>query len=164
MGYYIRRNGLDSFCLSIAMRIMALHGSRLARNVLCKASEASTVPLTLRSSWLDNLPTDMLISYISVSCSFQTLVQWYVIFVYFCILQFSDTGPVACYFRTLLCPAVFRHWSSDILYSYTSVSCSFQTLVQWRDTFVHFCILQFSDTDTLICYFRILLYPAGFRH
>jgi hypothetical protein len=50
MGCNIRRNHLDSFCLSIAMRIMAVNGSRLTENVLRKASETSTTLLTRSSS------------------------------------------------------------------------------------------------------------------
>ena len=46
----IRRNHLDSFCLSIAMRIMAVNGSRLTQNVLRKASETSTALLTQSSA------------------------------------------------------------------------------------------------------------------
>jgi hypothetical protein len=49
MGYNIHRNHLDIFCLSIAIRIMAVNGSRLTQNVLCKAAKTSTALLKQRS-------------------------------------------------------------------------------------------------------------------
>ena len=106
----------------------------------------------------------MLLSYTSVPCRFQTLVHWHVTSVHFCILQISNTGPVACYFRTLLYPAGFKNWSTGMLFSYTSVPWRIHTLVLWHVTSVHFCTLQVSNTGPLACYFRTLLYPGGFTH
>jgi hypothetical protein len=106
----------------------------------------------------------MLLSYTSVSSRFQTLVLWHVTFVYFCIQQVSDTGTVACYFRILLYPAGFRDWYCGMLLSYTSVSSRFQTMVLWHVTFVYWGILQFSNTCTVLVYFRTMLYPPDFRH
>ena len=108
--------------------------------------------------------TGMLLPYTSVSFRFQTLVEWHVTFVHFCILQVSKTGPMACYFCTLLYPAGSKHWSSGMLLPYTSVPCRFQKLVHWHVIFVHFCTLEDSHTGPVACYFRPLLYPSGFRH
>jgi hypothetical protein len=148
MGCNIRRNHLDSFCLSIAMRNMAVNGSRLTQNVLRKASETSTALFTQSSSWLlvDKLPIGMLLSYSSLSWKFQALIHWRVTFAHFCTLQVSNTDPMACYFHIRLYPSGFRNWSCGMLLSYTSVPCRFQTLVHWRVIFVYCCILQISDT------------------
>jgi hypothetical protein len=237
MDYTVCRNHLDSFCLSIAIRVMAVNWTRLAQNVLCKALATSTALLTQSSSWLVICPMacyfrillypvgfrhwycGMLLSYIAVSCGVQTLLLWHVTFVYccvlrgfrhcycgmllsyiavscgfrhrycgmllsytsvffmyqtpvlsnvtfvyFCILQVWNTITVACYFRILLYLADFRQWYCGMLLSYTSAFFKIQTMVLRHVTFVHFCILQVTDTGTVECYFRILLYTAGFRH
>jgi hypothetical protein len=106
----------------------------------------------------------MLLSYTAVSFRFQTLVLWYVIFVYYCVIHVSDTDTVVCYFHILLYPLGLRHGYCGMLFSYTAISFRSQTRLLWYVIFIYCCILQVSDTDTVVCYFHILLYPSGIRH
>ena len=133
------------------------------------------------SSVLRYLYSVILFLYTAVSSRFETLSQLYITFVHCSILQISDTFPTVYYFRTLLYPPDFRHFSSCILFSYTAVSSRFQTLSklyinfvhccihQILDTFpavyyfVHCCILQILDTFPAVYDFRTLLYPQEFR-
>jgi len=105
----------------------------------------------------------MLCAYTPVSCRFQTLVQWHVIFVYCCILQVSDPVTMVCNFGILFYPSGFRPCYCGMLFWYTVVSFRFQTLLLWYAILIYCYILQVSDPGTVICYFDILLYPSGFR-
>ena len=105
----------------------------------------------------------MLCAYTPVSCRFQTLVQWHVIFVYCCILQVSDPGTVICYFYILLYLQV-----SDSV----TVVCYFDILLYSSGFRPWYCVCYFdillylhvSDPVSVVCYFDILFYPSDFRH
>ena len=106
----------------------------------------------------------MFFSCTAVSFMSQTRILWYVIFMYCSILQVSDTDTVVCYFNVLRYPSCLRRGYCGMLFSCTAVSFRSQTRILWYVTFIYYCILQVSDTDTLVRYFHVLLYPSGLRH